>query len=174
MTDFPDLSEIKERRQGLGLTQEQLAEAAGVSQSLIAKVESGYQVPGYETARSIFAALDSHKSQEPTTVADAMTEDVQTLSSDDTVGEAVALAREHAISQFPVAADGSFVGIVTTADLIGLPEDAPVRKARTRSVPTVGPDAPLETVRGLVEYGRAVVVLEEREVVGIVTAEDLI
>lgn len=174
MTDFPDLSEIKERRQRLGLTQEQLAEAAGVSQSLIAKVESGYQVPSYETARSIFAALDSQKSEEPTTVADAMTKDVQTLSPDDTVGEAAELSQEYAISQFPVVADGSLVGVVTTADLIGLPEDAPIDRAEMRSAPTVAPETPLEKVRGLVEYGRAVVVLEAREVVGIVTAEDLI
>jgi len=56
---IPSLSEIRKRRKALGLTQSGLARRAGVSQSLIAKVESGRLDPAYGKARKIFETLDA-------------------------------------------------------------------------------------------------------------------
>ncbi|MBU4502216.1 MAG: helix-turn-helix domain-containing protein, partial [Nanoarchaeota archaeon] len=48
------LEEIKIRRNKIGLTQTQLARLAGVSQSLIAKIESKKIDPTFSKTKSIF------------------------------------------------------------------------------------------------------------------------
>ena len=52
-----DLTLIKELRKRLGMTQHRLARLSGVSQSLIAKIESGRVDPAYSKAKSIISAL---------------------------------------------------------------------------------------------------------------------
>ena len=52
-----ELDEIKKIRKKIGLTQTGLANRAGVSQSLIAKIESGRIDPTYTKTQKIFAAL---------------------------------------------------------------------------------------------------------------------
>ena len=54
-----ELSEVKVIRKKLGLTQGELAKAAGVSQSLIAKIESTKIDPTYSKVKLIFHALES-------------------------------------------------------------------------------------------------------------------
>ena len=55
---LPKLEEISKRRRVLGLSQKQLARLAGVSQSLIAKVEAGKTEPSYLRTKSIFDTLE--------------------------------------------------------------------------------------------------------------------
>ena len=52
-----ELEEIKKIRKKLGMTQTELANRAGVSQSLIAKIESARIDPTYTKTQKIFAAL---------------------------------------------------------------------------------------------------------------------
>jgi len=54
---FPPLSYIKKMRKKFGLTQAKLAKMAGVSQSLIAKIESEKIDPSYKIAKKIFTVL---------------------------------------------------------------------------------------------------------------------
>ena len=54
-----ELNEIKIIRKKYGLTQSKLANIANVSQSLIAKIESGRIDPTYSNAQKIFSALDT-------------------------------------------------------------------------------------------------------------------
>lgn len=53
-------------------------------------------------------------------VADVMTQDVKTLSSDASVGEAVKLMLENGFSGVPVVDEGKLVGIVSKAELVKL------------------------------------------------------
>ena len=55
---LPKLEEISKRRRVLGLSQKQLARLAGVSQSLIAKVEAGKTEPSYLRTKSILDTLE--------------------------------------------------------------------------------------------------------------------
>ena len=55
---FPTLEDIAKRRRQLGLKQSELAKAAGVSQSLIAKLEAGTIDCSYTKVKTIFDVLD--------------------------------------------------------------------------------------------------------------------
>ena len=54
-----DIEKIQEIRKKLNLTQTELSKLAGVSQSLIAKLESGHIDPAYSKVKAIFEALDN-------------------------------------------------------------------------------------------------------------------
>ena len=54
-----DPKQLKKIRVQLGITQSELARAAGVSQSLIAKLESGLVDPSFSTMKAISEALRS-------------------------------------------------------------------------------------------------------------------
>ena len=55
---FPTLEDIAKRRRQLGLKQSELAKAAGVSQSLIAKLEAGTIDSSYTKVKTIFDVLE--------------------------------------------------------------------------------------------------------------------
>jgi len=55
---LPSLDEIAKKRKMLGLTQKELARMAGVSQSSIAKIESGKIDPSYNKVKAIFDVLE--------------------------------------------------------------------------------------------------------------------
>ncbi len=50
-------NKIKERREKLGMTQEELAKAAGISRPFLSTVETGVAVPTVAKAADIAAAL---------------------------------------------------------------------------------------------------------------------
>lgn len=55
---FPNVEDIAKKRRQLGLKQAELAKLAGVSQSLIAKLESGTIDSSYTKVKTIFDALE--------------------------------------------------------------------------------------------------------------------
>src|ERR687885_779173 len=55
--ELPDLAQIRILRLRLGWTQRKLAQAAGLSQSFINKIERNEADPGYKTVRAIFHVL---------------------------------------------------------------------------------------------------------------------
>ena len=64
-TILPDLIELRRMRKIIGLTQAELAQRVGISQSMIAKIESGALNPSYSVVRRIYHTLYSieHKNQ---------------------------------------------------------------------------------------------------------------
>jgi predicted transcriptional regulator len=55
---LPSIDEVAKKRRIVGLTQQKLARLAGVSQSLIAKLESQKIDPSYTKVKAIFDALE--------------------------------------------------------------------------------------------------------------------
>src|SRR3989338_10001433 len=97
-----NLGEIKMLRKQLGLTQTQLAQRAGVSQSLIAKVEAGTIDPTYTNAQKIFAALHSLKTQNEEKAKDWMNPHLVSVSPMDTLRTTIEKMKRYDISQLPV------------------------------------------------------------------------
>jgi len=55
---MPEIEEIKRRRKKLGITQKDLAKMLGVSQPLIARIESGTIDPKLSLIKKIFSILE--------------------------------------------------------------------------------------------------------------------
>lgn len=171
---FPEPSVIAPRRKKLGITQQGLAKAAGISQSLLAKVESGRVQPGYVAARRIFEELDAHEMKDSKMVYEVMHAPVVDLESTDTIEKAADLARKKQISQFPVMRDGKVVGSIRTSEIVGLKSDEKVGWHMSEPFPSVGRKTPVTSIIPLVKIQQAVTVMDGSKMVGIVTAEDLL
>ncbi|MBU0953306.1 MAG: CBS domain-containing protein [Nanoarchaeota archaeon] len=180
---LPELSEIRRRRKTIGMTQPALARLAGVSQSFIAKVESGKLQPAYEKAAAIFAALEQHEDTNGRKVKDVMRKNVRTLESNISVGEALKLMKRHGISQMPVLKRKAVVGQLTekgifdriiTGDSMELLSRLPVEDVMDDPLPTIGPETPIRSVLPLVAHNQAALVLRRGELEGIVTKTDLL
>jgi predicted transcriptional regulator len=181
---IPDLAEIKMRRRQFNLTQADLAVLAGVSQSLIAKLESDVVVPSYGNAKRIFDALEKLQEQHSVRAESVMQKKVCCLRDSDSAKKAVSLMEKNAISQLPVLSEsGVCVGSVSEENIlkkisrengnINLSETT-VRELMDNSFPSIQPDTPLRIVQSILEHNSAVIVAENGKIKGIITKADLL
>jgi CBS domain-containing protein len=81
-------------------------------------VTDGDDLRGLVTDRDLVVrSLAEGSDPEQTTVAEACSDDLVTLTPEDEVDRAVELMREHAVRRLPVVEGGRPVGIVALADL---------------------------------------------------------
>ena len=86
---LPQIEEIKRKRKVLNITQFKLAKLVGVSQSLIAKLESGKLDPSYSNAKKIFLALEKMETSDSKKVKNVMTNKILKVEISDTVKTAI-------------------------------------------------------------------------------------
>jgi len=179
---LPPLTEIGKQREKLKLTQTQLAEKAGVSQSLIARLEAGTVDPRYSKVAKVFRALDELKGKE-VEAKDIMTKNVVGLQAENTIEEAASIMKEHGVSQMPVYEGENVIGSLSEKDMLdeiskGINMQAfPLEKVREHmdsAFPTVKPDTPLSVLSALLEHNKAVLVQDAGKTVGIITNADLL
>ena len=118
------------------------------------------------------------------TAKDIMTERVITTTAAATVREVAKLLSRNSISGMPVVGEGevaglktNVIGIITEADILGKPADAPVGSLMTRDVVTVRPDAPISEIVSCLaakNIKRVPVVNETGHLVGIVSRADVV
>ena len=94
-----ELEEIREIRKKFGLTQSELAKRAGVSQSLIAKIESGRIDPTYTKTKKIFAALSDLEKKEEIKAEQLMTNKIISISPSTSIKEAIAKTKDRTKSK---------------------------------------------------------------------------
>lgn len=176
--DVPTPSDLRRLRDDVGLTQQELAEEAEVSQPLIARIENGDVDPRLSTVSRIVDALTT-ADQDEVRAGDLMSEDPVSAAPDEPVKRAVERMRDTQFSQLPVIEDGVAVGSTSDAliarargNVEDLPE-APVRDVMAESFPTVSPDTDIDTVSRLLDNADGVLVTEEGTVAGIITDADL-
>ena len=108
-----ELEEVKKIRKKLGMTQTELANRSGVSQSLIAKIESGRIDPTYTKTKKIFAALSELEQKEEIKAEQLMTSRIISISSSAPIKEAIAKMKKSKISQLPVIDDHNLIGLIS-------------------------------------------------------------
>lgn len=181
--DLPEeLASLVRRRKELGLTQEELAEKAGVSQAYISRLERGKLDPRLSTMRKIRAVLEEAPGSRGT-LREVMSRPVIHASPGDTIAEAVGVMTEHGFSQLPVLRGGVPVGSVSERAVMRVMTAArdPTRLA-TRSLeevmepvpPTLPPDADPGQAVALLEDYAMVLVMAGGKVEGIVTRADIL
>lgn len=180
---LPSLKEIERKRKSLGLNQKKLAQLTGVSQSLIAKIESNRINPSYEKAKAIFDILETLERKRDVKASEVMSRKIVGVSKNDTVSKATSIMSKTGFSQLPVFDEGRLVGSVTDKAILNemlKREDPsemsswPVERVMEEAFPRVELSTPISIISSLLQYAPAVLVTEKGEVAGIVTKADLI
>jgi len=181
---LPTLDEIPKKRKSLGLTQSKLAELAGVSQSIIAKIESGTVDPSYSIVKRLVETLDKQSvdTSRPR-VSEIMSRPVISVSRTQLVRDAVDLMKRRGYSQLPVLEGTRSVGSISEKTILdraarGDPLESllnnRVRDIMDSPLPTVNEDTPLEFVLGLLQGNYGVLVTKGESAIGILTKSDIL
>ena len=179
---LPSPKDIRRMRKRLGLTQTDLAQRANVSQSLIARIESGSVDPRLSTLKRILEALEeSTKEQRPITAEDVMCQTIVSIGPEDLLAHAAELMRENGVSQLPVIDKGNQIGAILETSIVSEIIESPkalnkkVKEVMLEKLPSVDPKANVEEVYDLITKGKpAVLVEQEGNILGIITKIDLI
>ena len=183
MSLLPSLADIERRRKDLGLTQSKLATLAGVSQSIIAKIEAGSVDPSYSIVARIIAALERMGVAPSLRVNQLMSRPVVSIAKMSLVREAVELMRKKGFSQLPVFDGGRCVGSISEKTILdraargeSLQEllGRRVREIMDSPFPIVNDDTPLDMVLGLMQSNYGVLVSRGENVTGILTKSDIL
>lgn len=169
-------------RKKLGLTQAQVAAAAGVSQPLIARIEGGTVDARYSTMRAIVDALNrtEHKGA---IISEVMTSPVTSVRASDTVAVAIRIMRENGISQLPVLQKSVPVGSLSDRTIVHALSEVPdaeelarmqVQKIMGPPFPMASPEMSVDQAYRLLEDQPAIVVVQRGKLVGIVAKADLL
>ncbi|HMK15339.1 MAG TPA: helix-turn-helix domain-containing protein, partial [Methanomicrobiales archaeon] len=114
---IPTPEEIRSRRVMLGLTQTELARKAGISQSMVARIESGSVDPRVSTLTRIVAVL-SEKEKPPYRAGDVMHTPVYSVGPAEPVSRAVEIMEKSDVSQLPVIDRGVPVGCISESAIV--------------------------------------------------------
>jgi len=174
--------EIKRLRRAAGLTQKETAEKAGVSQSLIARIERGTVDPRLSTIRKIVAALSP--SRNARSARDLMSSPVESIDAHQSIRSAVDKMKRTGFSQLPVLMEGRIIGNVRESTILeriarsGHPEQiisSSVYNIMEKSFRTVDPaDSVASVVKLLVSGEPALLVVEGGKLLGIITKIDVL
>lgn len=179
---LPTPEELRRMRLMAGLTQKELAERAGVSQSLIARIEAGTVDPRLSTLRKILNALTS--SIGGLKAEQVMHSPVIWVEVNEPVRNAVELMEKYGISQIPVLKGGSVVGTVYESTLLkhflktknpSSLFNRPVHEIMDEALPIVSPSTSISDVLALLSGDKpAVLVMRGGRLLGIITKIDVI
>jgi predicted transcriptional regulator len=180
---LPGLEEIARRRRLLSISQKMLANLAGVSQSMIAKIESKNISPSYMKTKAIFDTLETLERRNEMKANEICHGKVVSVQAHEPISRAVHLMRETGFSQLPVFNADRVVGSITEKTilqkLVGSPKPDLASKRDVETImddafPTVSDLTPVSMVSALLQYEPAVLVLKRGHVQGIITKADLL
>ena len=181
---FPPASDIRKRRKLLDITQAELAEASGVSQSTITKVEQGKISASYSTVVKLFETLErmgDKKKEIP--IMDIATKDIISVQEDSGVHEALEMLRETGFSQMPVLKGESSVGSISEKVILKLLNSGRsmdqlsrmrVSEVMDDSFPTVSENSTMEGVSSILNTSNAVLITRKGKIIGMVTRADML
>ena len=172
-----ELSEIKQIRKSLGLTQSELAKKANVSQSLIAKIESGKIDPTFTKTKKIFETLDLLQNKEEIKADELMNKRVVSVAPNDSVKESINKMKKYGISQMPVLDGQNVVGLVsesTLLDALMSKKSSKIEEIMEESPPTVSKNASIKVVSSLLRHYPVVLVSDSGKLAGLITKADLL
>jgi len=180
---FPTLEEIAKKRRQLGLKQAELAKLAGVSQSLIAKLESGKIDSSYSKVKTIFDVLDRLETKTKIQEQKIVPNEIISIQKDEPLSKVVRLMKDHGYSQIPVFNGKQSVGSISEKTILrqilagkdlGQISKLPTEEIMEEAFPQVSEDAPLSLISSLLQTYSAVLVAKKGNAVGIITKADLL
>jgi len=172
-----ELSEIKKIRKNLGITQSQLAKRANVSQSIIAKIESGKIDPTFTKTKRIFETLDDLGKKEEIKAEELMQKKIVNLVPSEDIKDSINKMKKHNISQMPVVDDNKVVGLISESSLLDALMGKKAKKVSDimeEAPPIVSKTASVQVIASLLRHYPMVMVSESGKLIGVITKSDLL
>lgn len=178
-----ELSEVKELRKKLGLTQGQLAKKADVSQSLIAKIEADRIDPTFTKTKKIFQALIELSKKHLVSIESIMHKKLITVGKEELLQLAVKKMRKYEISQLPVTEDNNVLGLVSESAILNKMaelddpkklSELKVKEAMIEAPPIITKSTDINVVVSLLKYYPVVLVSKEGKLIGLISKSDMI
>ena len=178
-----DPKQVKRIRVSLGITQSALARTAGISQSLVAKIEAGQVDPSFSTMKSIAEALRVQIKSGAKKASDVMSKPVVSVQATTTIQDCIGLMRRRGISQLPVFTGSQVAGSISEGHIVFVlsagadPKNSlskPVSRFLEASYPTVDAGTPVDALYSLFNFVQAVLVTSGDRPVGIITKIDML
>lgn len=174
-----EISQLKQVRRRLNITQAGFARLANVSQSMIAKIEAGKLDPSYSNVRKIAAAIERLAKDEERSAKDAMVKKVLYAEPKSNVNEMVRLLHKYGISQLPVIKSGKVIGIVYESSLLEKSCEKGFAMLSAEDImenapPTVSEDTKMTAVSALLRHFPVVLIAKKGEVTGLITKADIL
>ncbi len=167
---------IKTLREKSGLSQNELAQLAGISQAHIAKIETERVNPRLSTVNKLLTILQQKKNV--VLCGDIMSRKVIPLKPGDTAKKAISVMMNFDISQLPVMEKGTAVGAVTESTIIRNmgknPAYIKVRDMMDAPFPMVSEDDSAGMLPDLLGLRQAVLVSRKGKITGIITKFNLL
>jgi len=165
---------IKKMREEAGITQQKLAEAVGITQAHVAKIENEKVNPRLSTVNKILSVL---KSNSRLRCKDIGTKELISVNPEDPINHVVKLMKKNDISQIPVMDEGKCTGSISEKiilrNLDNISSQTKVKELMNDPFPIITCNDHIDVVKSLLEYHQAVLVSEKGRVIGIVTKSDL-
>lgn len=170
-------AQVKEARRSLGLTQTELAKQACVSQSFVAKLESGMLDPSLSSMKRISAALEGVRRAKEKKVSDVMHHGVISVSPVDSIKTAAQRMRARSVSQLAVLSRDRIVGMITEADILDAMlsrKPGKVSSVMRDPPPLIAPSSSIRVASDLLKWCPVVFVGDKGKLIGVVSKSDLI
>lgn len=177
-------SDLKKKRKRLGISQSELAEKAGFSQPLVARIEREDIDPRFSTFEKLKKALKNAENRKSKKARDLMSSPIIYASSKEKIFEVTEKMVKNDISQIPIIEKGIQKGSITESTMVNSLSNRDVKEKNMRSkevekvmdppFPTLSDKSSLEEVMNLLKSNQAVLVSENGDVAGIVTKADVI
>ncbi|MBI2112621.1 CBS domain-containing protein [Candidatus Woesearchaeota archaeon] len=179
--DSRSLEEIKKLRKKYEINQKELASRAGVSQSLIAKIEAGTVEPTYSKAQRIFQALEELREKQEPKAKEIMKTKIIFAHPKELVKEIIRQMKTKGISQMPVQDKGVILGIITEGLILKHIADYPEKLSHLtaedvmgETPPIVSPKTGLKLLLELLKDYTIVLVAEKGHIQGIISKADVL
>ena len=173
-----ELSQMQKLRKHLNLTQKEFAIKAGISQSMVAKIESGKLDPTYSKVKQIEQALQHLMKKDEKQAKDIMITSIISVSPNEPAKNIVKLIQKHNISQIPVTEKNNILGLITEYSLLAKsPEE--IQKSTARNVmedspPIITPNTSIEVIKQLLLHYPIIIVKDKGHLAGLITKADLL
>ena len=173
-----DITQLKKIRKRLDLTQHEFAIKAGISQSMVAKIEANRLDPTYSNVKKIEQALVLLTKKDEKEAKDIMTKNIISVNKNEKISNVIKLMNKHTISQLPITDNNKVIGLISESSILNKNlKDIKNLKAENimeETPPIIDKNARSEVIKQLLKFYPLVLVKERGRLIGLITKADLI
>ena len=180
---IPSGHSLRVMRLAANLTQKELASRAGLSQSLVSRIEKGTVDPRLSTLKRILDTINTSRPK-ATIASEVMHGPVVYVETSHPIRTAIELMKRYDISQLPIMRNGYPVGSIQESLILKRLThvrdvrsffETPVQDVMEEVFPSIPPNTDVEDVIFTLSRGAsAILVMEGSKMLGIITKIDVI